>query len=575
MRIKMLTVVLVGTAVLGLGRVTADSATRNITAPIKKVTVYLDRAKISRISELDLNKGDVTVVIDSLPVGLMESSIRAFFIEGRGVKILGLSHKLATTETAPQPKIADLNRQISQIVEIDKRVLRDRLDAFNGQKALLMAITKASGDKMSEQTSKGGIEVGQWEAAFRFVGSRLLEVGDSIRVNEAKIADLDKKLERLRSDLSLLAGTQQKAARSVQIDLRAARDARVTLAVDYIIPGASWNPIYDARLTAESDSLELNYNAEVRQQTGEDWNQVELVLSTAAPQMQAGPAEFQPWQLAIQEPVRERELAFEPVKVDDALRQVAGVQTTAKGEVFIRGGRAGETQYFVDGNPVNDPLGGQFAQNLTLVSGVIASAFNTSFVIQRPENIPSGEKAVRTSIAQYHLGQKTEFISRPRALEGAFRRVTITNQKEAPLMPGQVALFADANFIGYATLGALVVPEQTFDLPFGIDNSMKVERKILNYKRSQSGDKIKIDQTVSIKLVNRGKKIRSINLEEPLPLSQDNRVKVTLGDILPKPATTDAGGKASWSVTVAPGDSATVAIPYRIEYPAGVNVMGL
>ncbi len=591
MRIKFLTVALIGIVVLGLSGVTAVATTRNITAPIKKVTVYLDRAKITRISELNLAKGDITVVLDSLPVGLMESSIRAFFTDGTGVKILGLSHKLTTTETAPQQRVADLDQQISQIENVDKRVIRDRLDAFNGQKALLMAITKTAGDKMSEQTSKGGLEVSQWETAFRFVGARLLEVGDSIRVNEAKISELDKKLERLHKDLALLAGTQQKAARSVQVDLRAAQDAKVSLAIYYIIQGASWNPIYDARLTADSDSLELNYNAEVRQRTGEDWNQVELVLSTAAPQMQAGPAELQPWQLAIWVPptntrtkyetssqvtISTEQIKTKPVQnVDDLLGQVAGVERNAKGEVFIRGGKAGEVAYIVDGVPINDPLGGQFAQNLTLVSGVIASAFQTSFVIQRPETVPSGEKAVRTSIAQYRLSQKTELISRPRLLEGAYRRLTITNQNQAPLMPGLVALFADADFIGNATLGALVVPEQTFDLPFGVDNSMKVERKILNYKRSQSGDKIKIDQTVSIKLLNRGKTVRSINLEEPLPLSQDNRVKITMGDILPKPATTDASGKASWSVTVAPGDSAMVAIPYRIEYPAGVSVTGL
>jgi uncharacterized protein (TIGR02231 family) len=334
------------------------------------------------------------------------------------------------------------------------------------------------------------------------------------------------------------------------------------LAIDYIIQGASWNPIYDARLTGDSDSLELNYNAEVRQRTGEDWNQVELILSTAAPQMQAGPVELQPWQLAVWDTQNGRigvlGADFKPRLMQET---IAGVPTARPDTVT--------------GVPINDPLGGQFAPNQALLSSVSASAFQTSFVIQRPESVPSGEKAIRTSIAQYRLAQKTELISRPRLLEGAYRQVTITNQDQAPLMPGLVALFADADFIGNATVSTLVVPEQTFDLPFGIDNSIKVERKILHYKKNQSGDKIKIDLTVSIKFWNRGKIVRSVNLEEPLPLSQDNRVKITLGDILPKAATTDAGGKASWSVTVAPGDSAIVAIPYRIEYPAGVSITGL
>jgi hypothetical protein len=579
MRIKYLTHALLITAVIGLGRATAVSAAKSINAPIKKVTVYLDRAKVTRITELNLNKGEVTVELDSLPVSLVESSIRAYFSDGSGVKILGLSHKLVTTEIAPQQRVAELNQQISQFEDVEKRALRDRLDAFNGQKALLMAVTKTAGDKMSEQTSKGGLEVGQWEAAFRFIGARLLEVGDSIRVSEAKIAELDRKLERLHNDLSLLAGAQQNATRSVQVDLRAAQDTKVSLAFDYIIPNAWWVPIYDARLISESDSLELNYNAEVRQQTGEDWNQVELTLSTAAPQLQAGPGDLQPWQLAVCEPQPVprpvREEFAQKTDADERLRNVAGVKTTASGEVFIRGGRAGEVGYIVDGVPVNEPQEGQFAQNHSLLSNVSSSSFQTSFVVQRPESIPSGEKSVRTSIAQYRLSQKTQLISRPRLLDGAFRQVSITNQSQAPIMPGSFSLFADADFIGNATVSTLVVPDQSFDLPFGIDNSMKVERKILNYKRNQSGDKTKIDQTVSIKLWNRGKTVRAVNLEEPLPLSQDTRVKITWGEILPKPATTDAVGKAAWTLTINPGDSAILSIPYRIEYPSGVTVTGM
>ncbi len=50
----------------------------------------------------------------------------------------------------------------------------------------------------------------------------------------------------------------------------------------------------------------------------------------------------------------------QPVRTVDALlTQVAGVQTSAQGEVFIRGARAGEVSYIVGGVPIGCPLGGQ------------------------------------------------------------------------------------------------------------------------------------------------------------------------------------------------------------------------
>lgn len=59
--------------------------------------------------------------------------------------------------------------------------------------------------------------------------------------------------------------------------------------------------------------------------------------------------------------------------VDELLTNVTGVVTNNSGEVFIRGGRAGEVAYIVDGVPLNDPLGGlgQAGANLSLVSGSI------------------------------------------------------------------------------------------------------------------------------------------------------------------------------------------------------------
>ncbi len=75
-----------------------------------------------------------------------------------------------------------------------------------------------------------------------------------------------------------------------------------------------------------------------------------------------------------QQTISAQEIKSRPVQtVDNLLKQVAGVQTTQSGQVFIRGGRAGEVSYIVDGVPIGDPLGGtgQAGANLSLVSGSI------------------------------------------------------------------------------------------------------------------------------------------------------------------------------------------------------------
>lgn len=67
-------------------------------------------------------------------------------------------------------------------------------------------------------------------------------------------------------------------------------------------------------------------------------------------------------------------IARQPVTtVDDLVNQVAGVVMDQAGDIYIRGGRAGEVAYIVDGVPLRDPLGGegQAGAALSLVSGSI------------------------------------------------------------------------------------------------------------------------------------------------------------------------------------------------------------
>jgi len=68
------------------------------------------------------------------------------------------------------------------------------------------------------------------------------------------------------------------------------------------------------------------------------------------------------------------EIKAMPVQnVDQLLRQTAGVVTTSQGDIIIRGGRAGEVAYIVDGVNIGDPLGGRGPSNLglSLTSGSI------------------------------------------------------------------------------------------------------------------------------------------------------------------------------------------------------------
>ena len=538
------TTVVLAMALSGLAlAINAEPTTMN--SSISDVIVYPDRAKVTRMGTLTLSVGDQTVLFENLPVGVEDASFRASARGAEGITLLGLNHKVVQHLETPRQKVAELEKQIDSLERNKKQRVADRLAVLEAQKELLLAISKGGGEEMAREVKTGGIDVKSWDAAYAFFGSKLTRVTDSMRMARQEMEDIDKTLEYLRSELRTIQSTKSRSTKTVQVDLRLAQEGEVEVTLEYMIGGAMWKPLYDARLVSDKDQVELSCFAEVTQRTGEDWEDVNLVLSTAQPSRGISPGDFRPWYLAVHE-----------------VPQIKRVSKTKVGRETI------------DMQPVTTIQDLLQQANLATAS-VEASGITTTFVVERKESVPSGAAAVRVPIGQWMLEGETKLVSRPKNTEGAFRVVKLTNQDEAPLMPGQVSIFAESDFLGKTALSELIAPDQTFDLPFGRDDKISVKREIISRKKEVKTDKIRIKQTIKITLKNNGRVARVVSLEEPIPTSKDSRVKVKVTKVEPEPMTTDVQGKATWEISLSPGEEKAVMISYRVEYPKGVVVSGL
>jgi len=521
-------------------------------APIKYVTVFPDRAQITRTADLNLSAGKHTILIENLPIILDAGSFRTSAAGIDGITLLGLDYGIESHLEDPNEKAAEIERRIKKLENDDRQSINDRMESFVFQKDFLISIKEESGRDIADQLQTLDLDVTQWKEAYLFVGKALREVSDSIRLASAELEDVENLIRFLREEMNMTHVAQQRQSYSVEIGLMLEKAGPVSVDLRYMIGNAAWKPLYDARLHDKDDNVELSYFAEVVQCTGEDWNDVDLTLSTAMPSFGAGPGEFKSWLLSISEP---------PV---------------------IRGGRAGEVSYIIGETSIGDPLGGYGLLDLGLTlkskrlkAEIARNHLNTTFHIKTPETVLSGEKAVKTHISTFELKSTMGTISRPKNTETAFRLVSIINQDEAPLMPGQVSIFAGTDYLGKANIRDLIVPGRQFKLPFGKDNNIEIEREIIEEKKSDKDDKWRIEKTIKITLTNNGKKARQVTVEEAFPVSQDNRIKVKMQDVLPESYSIDEKGKAVWIVGLNPGKKKEIMIPYRIEYPKDARVSGL
>jgi len=258
---------------------------------IESVTLYSDQALITRTADARLGDGRHRLVFAGLPTAVDRSSIRVLVDGGR---LLGFEVVRGYGEAELPP---ELEARRDRIEAIDRE-----LAVLDGNRAVLAAEVAFLTNLPAGQPvprEDGTLPTVDARAMGRFLdwsSGRLDDAGT--RINAIDLARIERVEER-EVLVSELLGTQGAGAvlsrpRVVaEVELESAGTASMSLV--YRTYDARWVPSYDVRLFTGSDEMQLGLNALVWQQTEEDWQGVDLKLSTAVPGHAAALPEVMAW----------------------------------------------------------------------------------------------------------------------------------------------------------------------------------------------------------------------------------------------------------------------------------------
>src|SRR3954470_5361232 len=242
---------------------------------VDAVTVYPDGASVTRIISLDLPAGENFDVLKDFPLTLDPSSLR---VEGEAAAKLTIGAIDAKPpRAAPPVNLPELNKRIEALKD-ERANLQGNIDAATARRKFAERFAEASpagiGDKGEARP------IAEWRAAFAAVGEEVASADNAIRDAERKQREIDREIARLEQDRAQKPPSKME----VRIELATAAATKATLRVTYAVRNARWMPLYDARLdTGAKDrkpALELVRRAEITQNTGEDWSNVALAVST-------------------------------------------------------------------------------------------------------------------------------------------------------------------------------------------------------------------------------------------------------------------------------------------------------
>lgn len=281
----------------GLAAADAGEMEVPLETKIVSATVYSRQAQVVRRGEVTLAPGTVRLVCDDLPEKLIETSLA---VEGAGIagaRIIGIDLRRTPESAAESPRLEELLAEFEELeaalgpLEIRRRAILER-------KQLAGALRNISAEQAGEQLVDGSFSATHWQSLLAFHEKEQLESEERLLALAGEIAEIQEKLAWVRSEITAMA-VPKTPGKDIVIDCETAVAGTLTVEVSYLIPDASWHPEYTVRYIERDSEIELTYSARIGQATGEDWNDVAVLLSTASPHVGAAPPDLSPQYLGV------------------------------------------------------------------------------------------------------------------------------------------------------------------------------------------------------------------------------------------------------------------------------------
>ena len=262
--------------------------TIQVESKITDVTVFFSGAQITRNIDVKLFKGKHLIVIDKLPKNINPQSIQVNGIEN--CKILSVMHQIKSqNQSKKNYEELDIEKKIESL-ELQSKEVKITMNVFDLEEKLIL-------DNSTLGSKTKGTAISEIKAAADYYRLKLNE----IRQGKLRLfTELDvkkNKIKELNAQLNKLTIEKRKTYNQVLVSIDCEKDINTELNMSYYISAAGWAPFYDFRVDDITKPLVIVYNANAFQTSGEDWDNINIKLSTNNPSLSGSKPELVPWYL--------------------------------------------------------------------------------------------------------------------------------------------------------------------------------------------------------------------------------------------------------------------------------------
>ena len=547
----------------------------DLEATIKEVTVYSDRALVTRRGGIQLEAGEHELRVNNLPQFLRDS-LRAAGRGTKGIRILNVDVSTAFLSRPPEAELVSLQDELERLVQ-KQQLLEARRNALNDRRQWLRALGEQSRD-FARGLAQGQMKPQDCADFFSFAANQALQDAEAAQGLEVEMKQVQQEIAAKKRELAQKQGDILADRLAAVVTVALAEAGEFELELSYLVLGAAWHPQYDVRVQMSGEQsegdVELTYVGVVQQSTGERWENVGLSLSTARPSLAAVLPELDPLYLNVYTPPIPRPMNVPAVPMRAPRARIASTaagdqQPMAMANIMVSGEAAFDEEQ---------------EEQLALMPADVATAAVEQtgtaliFRVGRSVDIPSDGSPHKTTIARDNLPCTFDYVSAPLIDEQVHLRGAITNTSERVLLNGEANIFLSGEYVG-ATKVKTTAPAEKFKIFLGIDDSIKVKRELIE-RSVEKGNALqanmrRITYGYRITVHNYAAATRQVVIRDRLPVSQHERVKVRVQSIQPAPTERTKLELVTWKLPLASGAEQKIEYRFVVEYPQDLRVTGL
>ena len=594
---------------------------QKVASKVEKVIVFLKGAQVTRTAMVNVSAGTTDLVFGEISPGIDVQSIQ---VHANGeFTILSVKHEMNYLgEELKAKQVADLLAR--------QKELRDKIELQNNLMAIYQQEEIMIGKNQLVKADNLTLDVLKLKEALDFQTARLTSLKEKQQAVTNQIAVLNTELQKFDRQIADLNRGRSTATSNIRVTVSSKNALQSLFTLSYVVQNAGWYPTYDIRAKNITSPVSIAYKANVSQQSGEEWKNVKLTLSTGNPAVSGNKPDLTPYYLnvgmyyndptsvvsrvtgrvfsnddqfplpgvtvsvkgttigtvtdvngnfSLQVPPGARTLVISFVGFSREERPVSGsflnigLSSNAKElkEVVVTG-YSSEDSYSIN-RAVAGKVSGVQVNTTPIAVNKVENQTNVEFNIDNPYSIPADGKQYLVEINQVEVKSGFQYYVAPKINTDVFLTAQLTDWNKYSFLSGEANLYFEGTFIGKSLIDVNNAAD-TLNLSLGADKNIVVTRTLeKNLTQNQTfGSNKKETKSWVIEIKNRKNQKINLLVDDQVPVSQNSSIEVETQET--SGAKPDAlTGKVSWNFLLNSQEDKKVQLTYMVKYPKSQQVI--